>query len=472
MGLSAIDPRTVFLMVATLFVVLPLSTLNTLAGQRSRVVYLWSGGGLLAAGGIALYSLGGLLPELLSLHAAYLMLIACLLAWCQTFRTDLGRPWPLRGLVAALLLFIAGFAALHHWGTPHVRTTYAHLVMFALTAHITWLTASIARQERSGNACALAAAYILISAAFAARSLRALLDPGLDPDPFSHTPDAALIPLASLFTAVVGSFGFLGMMLDRHVKTQVDALAERARLLESARLSAQIATLDHDRSTSLMAASLGHELNQPLTAALTNAQIVQKALRTGGHDAAALLGWVDKVAFNTRRAARILEKTRNLFNHSSRTLQRIELGQLVEAALEALEAPLRDSAITVLKSFGPSALWVTGDEVELSQVLTNVLRNAQEAMSQAPLRRLHIRLSRRDAHAVLIIEDSGSGLGEAGGERTGQAFFSTKEHGMGIGLSVSRTLIEKHKGSLTLQDAGAGAIVTIALPLAADQTPP
>jgi C4-dicarboxylate-specific signal transduction histidine kinase len=118
-------------------------------------------------------------------------------------------------------------------------------------------------------------------------------------------------------------------------------------------------------------------------------------------------------------------------------------------------------------------VWVAGDEVELSQVLTNVFRNALEAMSGSRKRILKIHLHTDPLNAHLLLEDSGTGLAEEATERAGQAFFSTKEHGLGIGLSLCHAIVSRHDGTLELLNAqGGGASLRLVLPRTAGQAQP
>lgn len=467
MSLTLIDARTALLLVALLYLLLPLSAWYALARQQSQVVTLWCSGGLLAAAGLALISARDAIPAILSYHAGNTLLVACLLLWCQAFRLDMNKPWPVRYLVLATLAFLLVYTALNQWTTPIVRGTFSKIVFFVLVSHVTWLASCIARAERNLNAYALASAYGLLSLSFAVQIIIAIINPSQEPSPFKDSADTVMVALSAMITAVVGYFSYVGMMLDRSVRQQVAALAEQAWLAESLRLTEQIVALDRDRSMSLMAAGLGHELNQPLTAALTNTQVAQMSLRAGRHDRDTLYGLLDRVAFNTDRAAQILERTRDMGTGAAFEPTRLDLVGLARRNLVALLDQKGGPSFDVRDTLGNSPCWVIGDEVQLSQVLSNVYRNAFEAMSQSDTPTLALSLATHDCTACLRIRDNGIGLaGTPVADRT-PAFVSRKADGLGIGLSISRAILARHDGSLKLRDNnGTGTLVEIALPLA------
>lgn len=471
MSLTLIDARTALLMVAALYVVLPLSTWYALARQQTPAVTLWCSGGLLAAAGLALIGARDAIPAILSFHLGNALLVLCLLLWCQAFRLDLDRPWSIRFMIGVVLAFLLTYALFYEWTTPVVRGTFSKIVLCILVSHVTWLASRIARTERSLNAYALTCAYGALSLSFGIQIVLAVVGPDTDPSPFKDSVDAVIVALSAMIAAVVGNFSYVGMTLDRSLNKQIAELAERARLAESIRLSDQITALDRDRSISLMAAALGHELNQPLTAALTNAQVAQMSLRADRYDVDTLRGFLDRVGFNTERASRILDRTRSMVMGKTPALSPVELIKLVRINLAALNDYLKGFSIDVNDTMGAEPCWVNGDEVQLSQVLSNVLRNAIESMSQSPQRRLSVSLTVHGGMAHLYIRDSGTGLALENEGASTQAFVTTKADGLGVGLSIARAILDHHHGSLRLDktDDGQGTQADITLPLAHDR---
>ncbi len=235
--------------------------------------------------------------------------------------------------------------------------------------------------------------------------------------------------------------------------------------MEGRRLSDQIDQLDRQRSLGQMSTSLGHELNQPLTAILTNAQVMQMGLRTGQMETAKFEELLGRIVHNTRRASDIIERIRSYIRPNQTEHRRVDMQQLVLDALDLMEADARQHK--VLFKFVPAEHpnQVQGDVIQLSQVLLNVLRNAIEALQQVALREIEIQISVVQEQMTLTITDTGPGLPAQHLEQVGTPFFSTKDNGLGLGLSISRNIMAKHRGTLRITNADPlGVCVTLTLP--------
>jgi C4-dicarboxylate-specific signal transduction histidine kinase len=241
--------------------------------------------------------------------------------------------------------------------------------------------------------------------------------------------------------------------------------ARQAQEEASGQLRHQIAQLDRQRSIENLSASLGHELNQPLTAILTNAQVAQRALQSGKLDTAQHMELLDKVILNTRRASQIVERIRGFIRPSVLRSEPVALHQIVleVVALVADEARNLHVSIMLPSQFCP--VRVQGDPIQLSQVLLNMLRNAMDAVDQAQQKSIHIAVHAAAGRAIVHIRDSGPGLSSEGLSQAGMPFFTTKPSGLGLGISISRNIASQLGGTLTLANAeGAGALVELSLP--------
>jgi C4-dicarboxylate-specific signal transduction histidine kinase len=110
---------------------------------------------------------------------------------------------------------------------------------------------------------------------------------------------------------------------------------------------------------------------------------------------------------------------------------------------------------------------VHGDKVQLSQIVLNVYRNAVQAMAESEVRKIHVSLVREGQRVVMRVHDSGPGLADDMKDKVGQPFITTKTEGLGVGLSISKTIADMHRGSLTIANAvGGGALVELNLPAA------
>ena len=235
--------------------------------------------------------------------------------------------------------------------------------------------------------------------------------------------------------------------------------------MEGRLLSDQIDQLDRQRSLGQMSTSLGHELNQPLTAILSNAQALQMGLRTGQMETAKFEELLGRVVHNTRRAGDIIERIRSYIRPNQTEQRRVDMQQLVLDALDLMAADARQHQVLFKFVAAENPIHVRGDVIQLSQVLLNVLRNAIEALQQVALREIEIQISAVQEQTTLTITDTGPGLPAQDLEKVGTPFFSTKDNGLGLGLSISRNIMAKHQGTLRIANADPlGVCVTLTLP--------
>jgi signal transduction histidine kinase len=220
-------------------------------------------------------------------------------------------------------------------------------------------------------------------------------------------------------------------------------------------------------------ASFAHEVNQPLAAIANNANACRGLLASGRQEVDELQEVLADIVADAERASAIIERVRALAKRSAPEPTELQLDDVVNdvLALASAESELRHVSI---RTDVPAALpVVVGDRVQLQQVLLNLLVNAMDAMASVgeAERRLEIRgqLDTQDGHPAVTIrvEDRGIGLEPEDMGRLFDAFYTTKPHGMGLGLAISRSIIEAHGGRLWAESVpGQGAVFSFRLPAA------
>lgn len=460
-----IDNRTALIIVALLYFILPLNAWLALRGQRTPALAWWCGGGLASGLGAVLIGLRDVVPDMLSFVVGNTLLLGSLLLRVHALDLDLGLRWRARWLMLAALSFFVVFSAFHALQHPVGRTLIS-LASFTAAAGVVAVQAlQIARRENSANARAIAFVFLLLAAALLLRLLLILSDL-TQSSPLERSLSAALVSLAGLLTSIIGHFSYVGLVLDRSLRSQVSSAAEQARSDQNRHLGEQLEQLDRLRSLGVMSAALGHELNQPLTAILTSAQVAQRSLRGGRRDPVLLGTLFAQIASNTQRARQIIEGLRSFLHPSTVRPAAVELGELLRSLLELIEQETRQHGVTVTCEAPCAALRVQGDAVQLSQVLLNVMRNAIEGLQSSARREIRIRCEHREQRVSLCIHDSGPGLAPEVLPRVGTPFFTTKPGGLGMGLSISRAILTQFGGSLSLGNAATGGtVVEIGLPL-------
>jgi PAS domain S-box-containing protein len=210
-----------------------------------------------------------------------------------------------------------------------------------------------------------------------------------------------------------------------------------------------------------MAAALAHELNQPLAAAVNFVRAAQRQLATGRRDEIETVPEVmDEAAGEVLRAGQIIRRLRD-FVRRGETERRMEnVVTMVEEASNLALIGASASGVEVRFSFDPRAMRVLADRIQIEQVLVNLMRNAIEAMAESTRREFVVTAALGDAETVEIaVADSGPGLAEEMARHLFEPFASTKPNGMGLGLSICRSIIESHGGSLRSEPNPGGGMI-------------
>ena len=257
---------------------------------------------------------------------------------------------------------------------------------------------------------------------------------------------------------------FTGFVRDltEHQQTQARLQELQSELVHVSRLSAM----------GEMASALAHELNQPL-AAISNYMKGSRRLLAGSADpnVTKIESAMDRAAEQAVRAGQIIRRLRD-FVARGESEKRVEsLSKLIEEAGALGLAGAREQNVQLRFNLTPSADLVLADRVQIQQVLVNLFRNALEAMAQSPRRELVVTNARvGDDMIEVVVSDTGSGFQDDVIPNLFQTFFTTKETGMGVGLSISRSIIEAHGGRMWAEsNASGGATFRFTLP-AADET--
>ena len=254
-------------------------------------------------------------------------------------------------------------------------------------------------------------------------------------------------------------------------------------LEESMRLYAELARsnlmLVHERNNKLMnieavASSISHELKQPLGAISLNCETAKILLQRAAPDIGQTMAVLDETIAATNRANEQLEGARALFGRAEREQEIINVSDIADRAIRLVARELRSHNIATRLELPAKAVYAIGHGNQIQQVIINLLVNAIEALSQAPPenRVLRIGAGAEGGTAVVEIEDSGDGIDPAKADKIFEPFVTSKPSGMGLGLAICRTIVDRHGGTLAIAQAHPrGTIVRLALPAASDAQP-
>jgi PAS domain S-box-containing protein len=253
-------------------------------------------------------------------------------------------------------------------------------------------------------------------------------------------------------------------------------ITERQRAEEEARH--HLAELAHVTRLSTMGelvSELAHEINQPLYAIANFAEATKTVIRGQSRQPPdeqqqELLGWIEQIAVQANRAGEILRRVGRFVRKSASIRAPADINQIVDDCLKMLYVDVRLDEVEVRVVAAPNLPPVEVDRVEIEQVLVNLIRNAVEAMTESTLRpcRLTIKTSLWSPSVVEVsVRDTGPGIPLEDQPRLFEPFFTTKPGGMGMGLAISRSIIEAHHGRLWVESApGRGTTIAFTLPAA------
>ena len=200
-----------------------------------------------------------------------------------------------------------------------------------------------------------------------------------------------------------------------------------------------------------LTASIAHEINQPIAAAATNASAALRWLQHEPPNMERAIGAIDGIANSAQRAGEIVNSIRALIKKTPQQKEPFEINEAIQEVLILAQGELRKNGISVVLRLGEGLPHLEGDRTQLQQVMLNLINNAVQAMSDANVesRELLILTSWTDRDGIIVeVRDSGLGLDPANSELVFDAFYTTKLGGLGMGLSICRSIIEAHGGRL------------------------
>lgn len=268
-----------------------------------------------------------------------------------------------------------------------------------------------------------------------------------------------LIHEAPLIDAHGQQSGWMGSMVDITERKQAEQRVrqQQDRLQSTARLVAM----------GEMASSIAHELNQPLAAISSYCTGAVNLLRNAA-PTTEVVPALEKAVDQARRAGQVIRRIYSLARHNENRVERVRLGERIDTALALIETDLHQKGIRVTLELAADTV-VEGDPVLLEQALFNIFRNAVESMrdTAADRRELAIALSCADGYALMTVADRGCGIDASVADRLFDPLFTTKTDGMGMGLTICRSVMENHRGRISFEaNPRGGTVFRILLPLA------
>jgi signal transduction histidine kinase len=259
--------------------------------------------------------------------------------------------------------------------------------------------------------------------------------------------------------------GLLGNLVKRHraERSLKRAEEEAHRNRQRMNLLSRVSLLGE------MTASLAHELNQPLSAIISNANAGMRYVERGKDDPETLRDILGDVESDAHRAYDIIRNVRNTIKKGDPARRRIDLNELVTNVAHVVRPDAAGYSCEVETSLAKDLPPIEGDPVQIQQVLVNLVSNALDAMRQTPTGRRRVEISttgKGESEVRLSVRDHGSGIRTEVHDRLFDQFFTTKEHGLGMGLAIVRSIVEAHGGKIHAENvADGGACFYFTLPV-------
>jgi len=270
-------------------------------------------------------------------------------------------------------------------------------------------------------------------------------------------------PILSICTVLLLQGGLIILlMLERH-RRQSAEMDARQRMVELAHVN-RLSTAGE------MAAGIAHEINQPLGAILNNTETAKILLESRAPDMKQIKEIVDDIQRDNGRASDVVRSLRSFIKKVPLGKKAIDINDQVAETLKFLAPEARSRAIVLRSKMNGAPLRISGDPIQLQQVFSNLILNGFDATSDATEaeKAVTVTTTRNGRFAEISVADTGTGVSEEAAKKIFDPFYSTKDHGMGMGLSIVRTIVEAYHGHIEIGDRNGanGAVFRVKLPLA------
>ena len=247
--------------------------------------------------------------------------------------------------------------------------------------------------------------------------------------------------IAFITAVILIQAGLISVLLREHRRRQLAEVQSRQRM-------AELAHVNRFSTAGELTASIAHEINQPLGSILTNAETAEAILKSSSPDIAELKEIVSDILQDDRRATEVIRRMRSLLKKAPFEQKQFDLNEVVQETIRFFSSLAVGRKFELVSVITPEALPILGDRIQLQQVILNLVVNGIDAMRDTPSenRIISIRTSRVENFAQLSVSDRGSGIPEDKLKEVFEPFFTSKAEGMGMGLSIARTIIEAHNG--------------------------
>ncbi len=484
-----LDTQTTIFMICFVYLMLHGAIWLALLEYQNFQVKLWCISGMVSGVGVVLMSLRGSIPEFAFIYVAQLLMVLGNLGRMVALRIYL-RPAPLKASLikysVANVLYMLVFSYLM---AAHDAEWEALLLFNGFYAILCFDYFRIGRKlnqrSHSLGAKLLMAAGLSFSLSLGTRTVGVLLAGDLH-DIYAPSWDQAVMIVGQFTAITLSNIAFLRIFLEIAERKKIAmtqelaATNQRAEVMqrtsvnlkqlldEREEIIRQLALFNKTAGMGALVASLAHELNQPLTAIQLNAELIETAMGQGDAPNNAMVQLAMRDLMNdNQRAATIIKTLRNMFGSGRKSVSEFDLNDLTNEVLLLCKAKIEKRRIQLALELHAEVVPITGDKSQLQQVLLNLITNAIDAFEDrdAPHKCITVRTCIHNHQAILTVADNGSGIAPDVASTLFDLLRTTKKEGMGIGLWLSRTIVESHQGTIEFETgASTGTTFKVVLP--------
>ncbi len=482
-----IHTQTVILMISMIYLVMHAAVWFALSEHRNAQVRLWSMSGLLSGMAVVLLSMRGNVSEFAFVYLGQVLMVLGNAGRCLALRMFFDQVsrtarW-FYGVTSVVIpaVIIGGFEA----GVTEYLLEIIYFGFYAIVLIDYFLMGYWLKGDRRSLGCdLLMIAGLGLSLTQAFRAVGVAINPAAQ-GIYAQTIDQYVMVAGQIIFIPLANIGFLRLFLQAREGKRLQAerelaVAEARRFLlsrhqaelqhllrEREEIIRQLTLSNKTAAMGALVASLAHELNQPLCSIRLNAQLVEKKLVDRSEPPDEVLALVRSLKSENRRAADIIVKLRKLFEDRSGATGELDFHEVIRDCV-ALVTPAATSQGVILHVQLDGEGRLVGDQTQLQQVVLNLLNNAIEAtvMTGRADKLVRVTTRREAGYLLLSVEDNGAGIPPETQESLFQLFRSTKDDGMGVGLWLSKTVVNAHRGDITFfSEPGQGTCFKVRLPL-------
>ncbi len=477
-------------MICVVYLVMHAVIWFALSEQRNAQVRLWCLSGLLSGIAVVPLAMRGVVSEWAFIYIGQIPMVLGNAGRCLALRMFFGNVSAQAKWFYALtsIVFLVTMIGAFEYG---VSEYYLQVYYFGFYAVILidyyllgyWLKG----ERRSLGADLLMAGGIGFSATLGIRAIGVAADPG-SLDIYANTPDQAVMVLGQMLCVPLTNIGFLRIFLERREESRLQTERELAaaetrqtllgkhqlelqHLLQEREEIIRQLTLSHKTAAmGALVASLAHELNQPLCSIRLNTQLVERMLaedHASPDSDAEIQRLVVELNRDNRRAADIIVKLRKLFEDRSGAMISLDINDVVRDCAVLVQSHAQSKQVELVYQLGDNCP-VVGDQTQLQQVVLNLLNNAIEAAAESSQASgwVEVQSECTDTEVILKVSDNGPGISDEMRQSVFELFKTSKAEGMGVGLWLSKTVVNAHLGDIHFQSkVGEGTCFEVRLPV-------